>query len=83
MWGGKLAIKRLPHDLIVSAVIISHQRCGKLVGTTDNPIQIDWARFSGRQKYILKYPQLMLTESDVGAPFAAFYMGMSHVVNGN
>jgi len=35
----------------VCAAIVSHQRRGKMVGTMDNPIQIDEARFAGRRKY--------------------------------
>jgi len=35
----------------VCTSIVSHQRRGKMVGTTENPIQIDEARFAGRRKY--------------------------------
>ena len=35
----------------VCGAIVSHRRRRKMVGTNDNPIQIDEARFAGRRKY--------------------------------
>ena len=35
----------------VYGAIVFHRQRGKMVGTNDNPIQIDEARFTGRRKY--------------------------------
>ena len=35
----------------VCAAIVSHEQKWKMVGTNDNPIQIDEVRFAGRRKY--------------------------------
>ena len=54
----------------VCAAIVSHQRRGKMVGTMDNPIQIDEARFAGRRKYnrgrMLNEDNYLLSEDNDG-----------------
>lgn len=50
----------------VCGAIVSHRVRGKMVGTEDNPIQIDEARFARRRKYkrgrMLNGDQALLSE---------------------